>query len=70
MKRALDATGPAVYQRSCKESFVDAVEPRMIRELWAAWPTTPATVIAEPIGWERSIRVTKEVEELPARQKR
>jgi transposase len=38
---------------------VDAVEPR-IRELLAAWPTMPATVIAERIGWERSIRVLRD----------
>ena len=36
-------------------SIVDEVEPR-IRELLAAYPTMPATVIAERIGWERSIR--------------
>jgi transposase len=35
---------------------VDAVEPR-IRELLKAYPTMPATVIAERIGWTRSIRV-------------
>jgi transposase len=35
---------------------VDAVEPR-IRELLQAYPTMPATVIAERIGWTHSIRV-------------
>jgi transposase len=35
---------------------VDAVEPR-IRELLRAHPSMPATVIAERIGWTRSIRV-------------
>ena len=35
---------------------MDAVEPR-IRELLKAYPTMPATVIAERIGWTRSIRV-------------
>jgi len=38
---------------------VDSVEPR-IRELLAAWPTMPATVIAERIGWERSLTVLKD----------
>ena len=33
-------------------SIVDAVEPR-IRELLRAFPTMPATVIAERIGWAR-----------------
>jgi transposase len=35
---------------------VDAVEPR-IRELLQAFPTMPATVIGQRIGWSRSIRV-------------
>jgi hypothetical protein len=35
---------------------VYAVAPR-IRELLAADPGMPATVIAERIGWDRSIRV-------------
>jgi transposase len=38
---------------------VDEVEPR-IRELLAAWPTMPATVVAERIGWDRSIRVLRD----------
>jgi transposase len=40
-------------------SIVDAVEPR-IRELLAAYPTMPATVIEERIGWTRSIRVLRD----------
>jgi transposase len=39
--------------------MVDAVEPR-IRELLAAWPTMPATVIAERIGWQHSLTVLKD----------
>lgn len=35
---------------------MDEVEPR-IRELLQAWPMMPATVIAERVGWSRSIRV-------------
>jgi transposase len=35
---------------------VDAVESR-IHELLAVYPTMPATVIAERIGWTPSIRV-------------
>jgi transposase len=38
---------------------VDPVEPA-IRELLQAWPTMPATVIAERIGWDRSIRVLRD----------
>ena len=44
------------YAREPVGSIVDAVEPR-IRELLQATPTMPATVIAERIGWTRSIRV-------------
>jgi hypothetical protein len=40
---------------SAGAGVVDAVEPR-IRELMAAYPTMPTTVIAERIGWTRSIR--------------
>jgi hypothetical protein len=36
--------------------IVDAAEPR-IRELLAAYPRMPATVIAERIGWQNSVRV-------------
>jgi transposase len=43
------------YQRLPAGSIVDGVEPR-IRELLRAYPTMPATVIAERIGWTRSIR--------------
>jgi transposase len=40
-------------------SHPDAAEPR-IRELLAEWPDMPATVIAERIGWQRSLTVLKE----------
>ncbi len=56
VKAALAADGPPRYERAPAGSIVDEVEPR-IRELLAAWPTMPATVIAERIGWSRSIRV-------------
>jgi transposase len=35
------------------------VEPR-IRELLAAWPTMPATVIAERVGWTHGLTVLKD----------
>lgn len=44
--------------RSGPGSVVDEVEPR-IRELLPVWPTMPATVVAERIGWEHSIRVLR-----------
>jgi transposase len=60
VKRALAAAGPPRYQRRVGgRSIVDPVEPR-IRELLAAWPTMPATVIAERIGWTRSLTVLKD----------
>jgi transposase len=39
-------------------SVVDGVEPA-IRELLQAWPTMPATVIAERISWPHSIRTLR-----------
>ncbi len=40
-------------------SAVDAVEPQ-IRELLAEFPTMPATVIAERIGWDRGITILRD----------
>jgi transposase len=56
VRAAIASDGPPRYQRPAKGSIVDAAEPR-IRELLKVYPTMPATVIAERIGWERSIRV-------------
>jgi transposase len=58
VRRALAAEGPPRYQRPPKGSVADAVEPR-VRELLAQWPDMPATVIAERIGWDRSLTVLK-----------
>jgi transposase len=59
VKRALVADGPPRYQRPPRGSIVDAVEPQ-IRELLGVWPSMPATVVAERIGWQRSIRVLRD----------
>jgi transposase len=56
VRAALAADGPPKYERPPAGSIVDAVEPQ-IRELLQAFPTMPATVIAERIGWDRSVRV-------------
>ena len=56
VRGALECDAPPKYGRKPAGSIVDPVEPR-IRELLKAWPTMPATVIAERIGWSRSIRV-------------
>jgi hypothetical protein len=58
VRRALAAEGPPRYVRPVKGSVADAAEPR-IRELLAQWPDMPATVIAERIGWSRSLTVLK-----------
>jgi transposase len=59
VKRALAADEPPKYRRAPKGSIVDAAEPQ-IRELLAEFPDMPATVIAERIGWERSMTVLKD----------
>jgi transposase len=56
VKAALASEGPPKHERPHRGSIVDEVEPR-IRELLQAYPRMPATVIAERIGWTRSIRV-------------
>jgi transposase len=56
VRNALQAEGPPRYQRQPAGSIVDASEPR-IRELLQTYPRMPATVIAERIGWQRSVRV-------------
>jgi transposase len=56
VRGALESDSPPKYEREPAGSIVDAVESR-IRELLQAYPTMPATVIAERIGWTRSIRV-------------
>lgn len=58
VRRAVASDDPPKYGRAPKGSIVDAVEPA-IRELLAEYPRMPATVIAERIGWERSLSVLK-----------
>ncbi|MEV4383904.1 IS21 family transposase [Streptosporangium sp. NPDC049644] len=59
VRAAIGSDGPPKYVRRSVRSIVDEVEPR-IRELLKAYPTMPATVIAERIGWSRGITVLKE----------
>ena len=59
VRRALTAEGPPRYQRPAKGSCVDEVEPA-IRDLLRDYPTMPATVIAQRIGWQRSLTVLKD----------
>jgi transposase len=59
VKSALASEGPPRYERVSRGSMVDEAESR-IRELLAAWPSMLATVIAERIGWERSLTVLRD----------
>jgi transposase len=59
VRAALASDGPPKYERRPAGSAVDAFEPR-IRELLAAYPAMPATVVAERIGWDRGLTVLKD----------
>jgi transposase len=59
VRTALASDGPPAYRRRRAGSIVDEVEPA-IRELLRAYPSMPATVIAERIGWTRGITVLKD----------
>src|SRR5690349_21661889 len=59
VRAAIASDRPPKYERPAKGSIVDAAEPR-IRELLKGYPTMPATVIADRIGWDRSIRVLRD----------
>jgi transposase len=59
VRAALRAEGPPSGERGPRGSAVDEVEPQ-IRSLLAAFPRMPATVIAERIGWTRSLTVLKD----------
>lgn len=59
VRSALASDEPPRYSRPPKGSIVDAFEPQ-IRALLAEWPTMPATVVAERIGWTRSMTVLKD----------
>jgi transposase len=59
VRAAVASDGPPKYERKSAGSIVDGFEPR-IRELLMAYPTMPATVIAERIGWERGLTVLKD----------
>src|SRR3954468_11443731 len=59
VRKALASPEPPRYQRRPAGSAVDAVEPA-VRALLQDCPTRPATVIAERIGWDRSLTVLKD----------
>jgi transposase len=55
VRAALASDGPPKYERAAGGSVADGFEPR-IRELLKAYPSMPATVIGERVGWPYSIR--------------
>ena len=59
VRQAVRSVQPPKYVRAGRGSIVDAVEPK-IRSLLSDFPDMPATVIAERIGWDRSLTVLKE----------
>ena len=59
VRAALASDAPPKYERRSAGSIVDEVEP-CVRELLQAFPTMPATVIAERVGWTRGLTVLKE----------
>ncbi len=58
VRAALASDSPPKYERSAVGSMLDAYEPR-IRALLAEFPSMPATVIAERIGWTNSSSVLR-----------
>lgn len=50
VRAALDSDRPPRYERAPRGRVVDGFEPQ-IRALLAEWPTMPASVVAERIGW-------------------
>lgn len=59
VRNAVRSVQPPRYVRTGSGSIVDEVDPR-IRALLKEFPLMPATVIAERIGWDRSMTVLKE----------
>lgn len=59
VRDALRSNGPPRYERAGTGSIVDEVEPAIL-ELLRDVPTMPATVIAERLGWSRSMTVLRD----------
>ena len=58
VRAALRSDGPPRYERAAAGSVADEFEPR-IRELLALYPSMPATVIGDRIGWPYSGRTLR-----------
>lgn len=59
VREAVRSEAPPRYERASKGSAVDAFEPA-IRSLLKEFPTMPASVIAERVGWDRGITVLRD----------
>lgn len=59
VRSALASDRPPKYVRQQRENLADGVEAR-VRGLLSEWPTMPATVIAERIGWRYSMTTLKD----------
>lgn len=59
VRSAVRSDSPPVFDRKPRASAVDAVESE-IRQLLCEFPRMPATVIAERIGWDRSLTILKD----------
>jgi transposase len=59
VRDALRSDEPPRYERASSGSAVEVVEP-LIRALLSEFPTMPATVIAERIGWTRAITILRD----------
>jgi transposase len=59
VRAAVRSVQPPRYVRAPKGSIVDGVEP-LIRAVLKEFPDMPATVIAERVGWTRSLTVLKD----------
>ena len=53
VRAALASDRPPKYERESKGSVADAYEPQ-VRALLKEWPTMPAPVVAQRIGWPYS----------------
>lgn len=60
VRAAIASDAPPKCERKPSGSIVDEIAPR-IRELLQSYPRMPATVIAERIGWNRGLTVSKEL---------
>ena len=59
VREALRSDAPPRYERRGRGSGVDAFEPA-IRALLSEFPAMPATVVAERVGWERSMTTLRD----------